>query len=151
MLSRGQLFATPWTVAHQAPLSMEFSSQEYWSGLPFPLPGNLPHPGTEPVSAVSPALAGWFFTTEPPGNLWVNLIKAPLFHQIEGFEKAESNVCFSLPMYIWYLAVSAWYIVVRYNIDLMNTCFTQWNRQILKWREWGEKLLYSNFRAFAYA
>ena len=120
MLSRDQLFATPWTVAHQAPLTMEFSSQEYWSGLPFPLPGNLPHPGTEPVSAVSPALAGWFFTTEPPGNLWVNLIKAPLFHQIEGFEKAESNVCFSLPMYIWYLAVSAWYIVVRYNIDLMN-------------------------------
>ena len=58
MLSRGQLFATPWTVAHQAPLSMEFSSQEYWSGLPFPLPGNLPHPGLEPVSAVSPALAG---------------------------------------------------------------------------------------------
>ena len=50
----------------------------------------------------------------------MNLIKAPLFHQIEGFEKAESNVCFSLPMYIWYLAVSAWYIVVRYNIDLMN-------------------------------
>ena len=51
-----QLFATPWTVAHQAPLSMEFSRQEYWSGLPFPSPGNLPIPGIEPVSLVSPAL-----------------------------------------------------------------------------------------------
>ena len=53
---------TPWTVAHQAPLSMEFSRQEYWSGLPFPIPGDLPDPGIEPTSPVSPALAGGFFT-----------------------------------------------------------------------------------------
>ena len=58
------LFATPWTVAHQAPLSMEFSSQEYWSGLSFPSPRDLPDSGTEPGS---PASAGGFFTTEPPG------------------------------------------------------------------------------------
>ena len=45
-----QLFATPWTVAHQAPLSMEFSRQEYWSRLPFPSPGDLPNPGIEPRS-----------------------------------------------------------------------------------------------------
>ena len=44
------LFAAPWTVAHQAPLSMEFSRQEYWSGLPFPPPEHLPNPGTEPRS-----------------------------------------------------------------------------------------------------
>ena len=53
MLSRFshvQLSATLWTVAHQAPLSMGFSSQEYWSGLPFPSPGDLPHPGIEPAS-----------------------------------------------------------------------------------------------------
>ena len=49
-LSRVQLFATPWTVAHQAPPSMEFSRQEYWSGLPFPSPGDLPDPGIEPGS-----------------------------------------------------------------------------------------------------
>ena len=48
--SRVQLFATPWTVAHQAPLSIGFSRQEYWSGLPFPSPGNLPNPGIEPGS-----------------------------------------------------------------------------------------------------
>ena len=54
---------TPWTVAHQAPLSMEFSRQEYWSGLPFPPPGDLPYPGIKPMSLTSPALADRFFTT----------------------------------------------------------------------------------------
>ena len=54
---------TPWTVARQAPLSMGFSRQEYWSGLPFPPPGDLPDPGIKPRSLMSPALAGGFFTT----------------------------------------------------------------------------------------
>ena len=54
-------FATPWTVAHQAPLSMGLSGQEYWSGLPCLLPGVLPDPETEPTSFVSPALSGEFF------------------------------------------------------------------------------------------
>ena len=53
------------TVALQAPLSMGFPRQEYWSGLPFPSSGDLPNPGIEPMS---PALAGVFFTTEPPGK-----------------------------------------------------------------------------------
>ena len=57
------LFMTLWTVASQAPLSMGFSRQEYRSGLPFPPPGDLPHPGIEPASLTSPALAGRFFTT----------------------------------------------------------------------------------------
>ena len=63
LLSRVQLFATPWTVDHQAPLSIGFSRQEYWSGLPCPSPGDLRDPGTEPASLMSPALAGGFFTT----------------------------------------------------------------------------------------
>ena len=58
--------STPWTGAHQAPLSKEFSRQEYWSGLPFPSPDDLLNPGFEPAS---PALAGGFFTTEPPQRL----------------------------------------------------------------------------------
>ena len=62
------LFATPWTVAHQAPLPVEFPRQEYWSGLPFPSPGDLYKPGIEPVSLASPALAGRFFTAELPGK-----------------------------------------------------------------------------------
>ena len=59
-------FAIPRTVAHQAPLSVEFSKQEYWSGLPFPPPGDLPDPGMGPVS---PTLAGGFFSSEPPSKL----------------------------------------------------------------------------------
>ena len=60
---RVRLFAPLWTAAHQAPLSMEFSRQEYWSGLPFPSPiGDLPNLGIEPSSLTSPALAGGFFT-----------------------------------------------------------------------------------------
>ena len=58
-----QLFVTPWTVACQAPLSMGFSRQEYWSGLPCPPPGDLPKPGFKVESLISPALAGGFFTT----------------------------------------------------------------------------------------
>ena len=57
------LFATPWTVAFQASLPMGFPRKEYWSGSPFPSPGDHPNPGIEPVS---PALTGGFFTTEPP-------------------------------------------------------------------------------------
>ena len=64
-LSRVQLFATPWTVALQAPLFMGFSRQEYWSGLPFPFPGNLPDPGIEPRSL---ALQADALTSEPPGK-----------------------------------------------------------------------------------
>ena len=62
VLSSVRLFATPRTVVHQAPLSMEFSRKEHWRGLPFPTPGDLPDPGIELESLV-PALAGGFFTT----------------------------------------------------------------------------------------
>ena len=59
------LFETPWTVAHQAPLSTQFFRQEFWRGLPFPSPGDLPNPG---VKSRSPATAGRFFTSSPPGK-----------------------------------------------------------------------------------
>ena len=65
-LSRVWLFATPWTVAHQASPSMEFSRHEYWSGLPIPSPGDLPDPGIEPRS---PALQADTLPSELPGNL----------------------------------------------------------------------------------
>ena len=70
-LSCVQLFATPWTVAYQTPLSMEFSRQEYWSGLPFPSPRDLPNPGIEPGS---PALQADALTSEPPGKPWLLLL-----------------------------------------------------------------------------
>ena len=58
-----------WTVARQAPVSTEVGRQECWSGLPFPILGYLPYPGIKPMSLVSPALAGGFFTTLPPGKI----------------------------------------------------------------------------------
>ena len=86
-----QLFVTPWFVAHQAPLSMKFSRQEYWSGLPFSSPGHLPDPGIEPMSLASPALAGGFFATSAtwevlmkPGILLVVCIdlRTWIFHNV---------------------------------------------------------------------
>ena len=70
-LSHVWFFETPWTVAHQAPLSMEFSRQQYWSRLPHPIPGDLPDWGIE---AATPELVGRFFTTEPPGKPIISFI-----------------------------------------------------------------------------
>ena len=80
VLSHVQLFATPQTVSRQAPLSMEFPRQEYWNGLPFPIPVDLPDQGTEPATLASPVLGGRFFTTLPPGKpIDINDIKEYLF------------------------------------------------------------------------
>ena len=70
-----QFFATPWTVAFQAPLSMGFSRQEHWSGLPFPSPGDLPDPGIKPSS---PALQVDSLLSEPPGKPQKTLCKSVL-------------------------------------------------------------------------
>ena len=63
-------FSTPWTIPRQAPLSMGSPRKDYWSGLPFPPPGDLSDPGIEPKSAVAPALAGRLFAAEPPESTW---------------------------------------------------------------------------------
>ena len=70
LLSCVQLFLTPWTAAQWTPLSMGLSRQEYWSGLPFPSPGDLPNPGTEPRSPVSPALQADSLAAEPQRQSW---------------------------------------------------------------------------------
>ena len=80
-----RLFVTPWTIAHQAPLSRGFTRQEHWSGLLFPTSGNLPDPGMEPAS---PALAGKFFTTEPAGKhsvgyMMYNMVSLRMQKQIQ--------------------------------------------------------------------
>ena len=73
LLSHAWFFVTPWTVAWQVPLSMEFSKQESWGGQLFPSPGYLPDAGVEPAS---PALVGGFSTTEPPGKyIYVSTLK----------------------------------------------------------------------------
>ena len=80
-LSRVRLFATPWTVAHQATPSMGFSRQEYWSGLPFPSPGDLPDPGIEPRS---PALQADALISEPPAKALLSKLcsNVPLMQRI---------------------------------------------------------------------
>ena len=84
-------FSTLWTVAHQAPLSMGFFRQKYWSKLLFPSPGDFPDLGIEPVS---PALASRFFATEPPGKLHGHLWEAIILHTIQ-----------PIPQIIWELLV----------------------------------------------
>ena len=79
ILNRVQHFATPWTVACQAPLSMEFSRQEYWSGLPCPPPGDPPNSGIKSASLAFPALTGKFFTTMPPGKPLIWILYAKFF------------------------------------------------------------------------
>ena len=89
MLSSVQLFAASWTVVHQVPLPMEFSRQEYWSWLPFPLPGDLPNPGAELVSLASLSLVDNFFTIVPPVSLVISLrvverYKSPKLYSLGG-------------------------------------------------------------------
>ena len=89
LLSHARLFLTPWTIAHQAPPSMGFSRQEYWSGLPFPSPGDLPNPGIEPRPPVLQAEA---LTSEPPGKpiaqryckKWLGLLSKNVPDRVEG-------------------------------------------------------------------
>ena len=84
-----QLFATPWTIAHQAPLSVGFSRQEHWSGLPFPPPGDSPNRGIEPIYPASPALAGGFFTSEPLGKHSLSVEMDKYTNQLGGFFTSE--------------------------------------------------------------
>ena len=86
-LSHVLLFVIPWTKAHQAPLPMGFSLQEYWRGLPFSPPGDLPDPGIEPMSPASPALAGGFFTTEPLGRPFLSLCYWPIQHHSRPWQR----------------------------------------------------------------
>ena len=98
--SHVQFFATAWTIACQAPLSMGFSWQEYWSGLPFPSLGDLPNAGIKPASRMSPALAGRFFTTSATWETYVaimSLSKRDLRGLLKGSEVTES-LTFNVPL-----------------------------------------------------
>ena len=99
--SHVQLFATPWTIAHQTPLSMEFSRQEYWGGLPCPSPVDLPNPGIKPGSFMSSALMGGFFTTSTPWKPNVVL----LLHRIVEISMENSQE----------------YLYIKYFLKLLNS------------------------------
>ena len=92
-----RLFGTPWTVAHQAPLSMGFSRQENCSGLPFPSPGDLPGPGIEPVSLMSPALQAGSSPQVPPGKPLLPTCCVPKYPLIQ--ELWDLSDLSGLPLY----------------------------------------------------
>ena len=97
-LSHGQLFVTPWTVAYEAPQSMEFSRQEYWSGLPFPSPGDLPNPGIKPRS---PALQADALLSEPPSFLHSLYIWIIVFYHMCLLQIFSPSLCFIFS-FSWY-------------------------------------------------
>ena len=88
LLGHVRFFATQWAIDHQAPVNMGFSRQEYWSGLPFPSPGDLPDSGIEPKGPLIPALAGGFFTIEPPAKpLQINVKLLRFYNSAEPWHK----------------------------------------------------------------
>ena len=89
--NRVQLFVTPWTIAYHASLSMGFSRQEYWSGLPCPPPGDLPDPGIKPTSLTSPALACWFFTSWGKATLYYGWHEVPCSWILYAFQAGVIN------------------------------------------------------------
>ena len=108
LLSCVWLFATPWTVAYQAPPSMDFSMEDYWSGLPFPSPGNLPDPGIEPISRI----AGRHFTILA---IWVYSI-------VQIFYFFTDHFCNSIHYWKWDIED---YIIVEsiFPLNSINFCF----------------------------
>ena len=97
MLSYIQLFATPWTVACQAPRSVGFSRQEYWSELPFPSLGVFPDPGIKSISLASPALAGRFLTTNTTWEAYFELLckmKEVLYFQSSSLKFYPASIMF---------------------------------------------------------
>ena len=92
-----QLFVTPWTVAHQAPLSMEFSTQDYWSGLPLPPAGDLPDAGIKPVSTVSDVLAGGFLTAIHLGSPKLGAQSCPTLCEPMNYSLPGSSVHGNFP------------------------------------------------------
>ena len=115
-------FVTPWTIACQAPLSMGFPGQEYLSGLPFRSLGDLPNPGIEPESPVSPALAGGFFTTEPPGkpqgflrHLKISLFCQSIHNNLAGYKTISLKI------------VVFWHGPLSLYILLHSYCICHWS------------------------
>ena len=117
--SRVQLFVTPWTKVHQAPLSMGLFRQEYWCGLPYTPPGDLPDPGVQPMSLMSPTMAGGIFTISTPWRAHVRDSqwefaelcrepKAVLCDNLEGWDGKEVEGMFKREgayVYLWLIHI----------------------------------------------
>ena len=122
-----QLSVTPWTVACQALLSMEFSRQEYWSGLPFSTPRDLRDPGIEPISHVSPAWAGRFLTTLPPGKPIFKVIEIKLFIPSSCYLlicATSIDIFFFISTTVYWVFLLSLMDIPRYVISI--SLFTEW-------------------------
>ena len=134
-LSRVQLFATPWTVTLQVPLSMGFSRQEYQNGLPYPSPGDLPDPGIEPTSLTSPAFAGAFSTTRATWEgYWGPHPKSPYQLKLRGAQKQlprNNKRCFSpeIPSVLGALCPRPWTKTkyISYHTTIRNLSSTHFS------------------------
>ena len=128
LLTLVQLFATLWTIVCRAPLSMEFSRQEYWSGLPFPC---LPNPVTEPTSPRAPALCRWFFflTTEPPGkpqHIWRRPSKglpSPFLHCLHLHAQIHSHQSLILTIILGFLLLKQIKVLFRRILVTWTTIY----------------------------
>ena len=131
----------PMDCAHQAPLCMEFSQQEYWGGLPFPLPGNLSYPGIKFASSVSPALTGRFFNTEPPGELhhwqYTSLtaiyLHAILYLSMCRFKKLTAVYFHFCSLSLWAIVdIILFYIFYKHRVNLYYFYFIQFSFNAIK-------------------
>ena len=103
-------FVTSWTVTHQAPLSMRFPRQEYWNELPILSPGDLHNPG------IKPALAGGFFTTEPPGKPLSILYKVSIVYMCQSQAPPTPPILPLVSMFVLYVCVSVSVLQIRWSI-----------------------------------
>ena len=116
--SHVRLFEILWTIAHQAPLSMGFSRQEYWSGLQCPPPGDLPNPGFEPMSVMFPALAGEFFTTN---TTWEAPSSHTSPHHSLSSNKNKRLLLFSAEPYPWKTLLQILTVYLLKNICVISS------------------------------
>ena len=131
LLSHVQLFATPWTVAYQVPLSMGFSRQEYWSGLPCPPPGDLSNPGIEPTS---PALAGSSLPLSHQGSpvglysCCLNVLPSSFLFNLPGeiLKKRERD------FFHWVLQFRRWHSIAIYCREPVFLCRGKWKETLLQ-------------------
>ena len=125
LLSHVRLFVTPWTVAHQTPPSMGFSRQEYWSGLPFPSPGDLPDPGIEPRS---PALRADALLSQLPGNsIYMRRYTVLVFFFLTYFT-LYNRLQFYPPHWNWFKCIlfNGWVILHCVNVPQLSYPFVCW-------------------------
>ena len=133
-----QLFANPWNAVHHAPLSIEFSRQEYWSGFPFPTPGDIPDPDIQPESTASPALVSRFFITDATWESHIYL----KFHLNPISQAASSSRDYSWHQEktFWLLARAFWGTT---NYSWLNSFGCIWHKQyFIPHNQWKRSLIW---------